>query len=306
MVKIEKTEWLGWPNCYRIGNGLMELIVTSDVGPRIMRCGFEGGANLFKVYEDQAGKSGEPAWQLRGGHRLWIAPEHRALTYAPVYSPVAVEVQEDGLIATADTEPSTGIRKQLVVRMSATEAKAEVTHRYRNTLPFPIEFAAWAPTMMAQNGIAVTGFPPRGTHPENLEPSNPLIMWPFTDLRDPRWTFLRKYLVLRQDPSNSNPTKLGHFNVNTWAAYLLGSDLFVKRYSAAAGLEYPDMGCSYQTFTRDDMLEMETLGPITRVAPGEWLEHKEQWFLHGDISVQEWDESGLDRILLSIPGLFVG
>jgi hypothetical protein len=306
MVKIEKTEWRGWPNCYRVANGSMELIVTSDIGPRIMRCGFEGGANLFKVYEDQAGKSGETDWQLRGGHRLWIAPEHRVLTYAPDNSPVAIEVEENTLIATADPEPSTGIRKQLVVRMSPTEAKAEITHRYRNTLPFPIEFAAWAPTMMAQNGTAVTGFPPRGTHPENLEPSNPLIMWPFTDLRDPRWTFLRKYLVLRQDPANRNPTKLGHFNENTWAAYLLGSDLFVKKYQAIAGLDYPDMGCSYQTFTRDDMLEMETLGPITRVAPDEWLEHREQWFVYGNISVQEWDENGLDRILLSIPGLFVG
>jgi|SRR5581483_7831895 len=306
MVKIDKTEWLGWPNCYRMGNGLVDLIVTSDIGPRIMRFGFEGGRNLFKVYEDQAGKSGEPEWQLRGGHRLWIAPEHHVLTYAPDNTPVAVEVQENTVIATAGPEPSTGIQKQLVVRMSATEAKAEVTHRYRNTLPFAIEFAAWAPTMMARNGTAVTGFPPRGTHPENLEPSNPLIMWPFTDLRDPRWIFLRKYLVLRQDPSNRNPTKLGHFNANTWAAYLLGSDLFVKKYRATPGLSYPDMGCSYQTFTRDDMLEMETLGPITRVNPGEWLEHREQWFLYGNISVQEWDENELDRILLPIPGLFVG
>ena len=306
MVKIEKTEWRGWPDCYRMSNGSMELIVTSDIGPRIMRCGFEGGTNLFKVYEDQAGKSGEPDWQLRGGHRVWIAPEHRVLTYAPDNSPVAVEVQEGALIATADPEPTTGIQKQLIVRMNATEAKAEVTHRYRNTLPFAIEFAAWAPTMMAQNGTAVTGFPPRGTHPENLEPSNPLIMWPFTDLRDPRWIFLRKYLVLRQDPANRNPTKLGHFNTNTWAAYLLGSDLFVKKCQAAPGLSYPDMGSSYQTFTRDDMLEMETLGPITCVAPGEWLEHKEQWFLYRNISIHKWDENELDRILLPLPGLFVG
>jgi len=131
-------------------------------------------------------------------------------------------------------------------------------------------------------------------------------MWPFTDLRDPRWIFLRKYLVLRQDPANRNPTKLGHFNPNTWAAYLLGSDLFIKKYQAAAGLSYPDMGCSYQTFTRDDMLEMETVGPVTRVASGEWLEHREQWFLYGNISIHRWDDDGLDRILLPIPGLFVG
>src|SRR5690349_10985616 len=42
-VKIEKTEYGGWPNCYRISNGEVELIVTTDVGPRIMHYGFVGG-----------------------------------------------------------------------------------------------------------------------------------------------------------------------------------------------------------------------------------------------------------------------
>lgn len=306
MVSIDKQEWSGWPNCYSIRNGAIELIVTSDIGPRVMSAGFEGGRNLFKVYEDQAGKSGEADWQLRGGHRLWIAPEDRLRTYAPDNGPVRVEVSDGALTATSAVEPSTGIQKQIVVRMNPSEAKADIAHRYRNTLPFEIEFAAWAPTMMAQGGVGVTGFPPRGTHPENLEPSNPLIMWAFTDLTDPRWTFLRKYLVLRQDPGNSNPTKLGHFNVNTWAGYLLGSDLFVKTYRASPGRVYPDLGCSYQTFTRDDMLEMETLGPITRVAPGEWLEHVEHWSFHRNILVPEWDDTELDRIFLPILRDIVG
>ena len=300
MVKIEKTEWRGWPNCYRMANGSMELIVTSDIGPRIMRCGFEDGANLFKIYEDQAGKSGEPDWQLRGGHRIWIAPEHRVRTYAPDNCPVRVEIDGTRLIATAPVEPSTGIQKQMVITMSSTGAEAQVLHRYRNTLPFEVEFAAWAATMMAQNGTAITGFPPRGSHPENLQPTNPLIMWAFTDLGDPRWTFLRKYLVLRQDPANRQPTKLGHFNENTWAAYLLGSDLFLKTYRAEPGRTYPDLGCSYQTFTRDDMLELETLGPISRVAPGEWLEHAEHWSLYRNITVPGWNDDELDRLLVRL------
>jgi hypothetical protein len=88
--------------------------------------------------------------------------------------------------------------------------------------------------------------------------------------------------------------------VNTWAAYLLGSDLFVKTYRAEPGRTYPDLGCSYQTFTRDDMLELETLGPISRVAPGEWLEHVEQWSLYRDITVTRWDDDELDRVLMRL------
>src|SRR5665213_1343042 len=106
-VQIEKIEWGGWPNCYRISNGTVDLVVTSDVGPRIMRYGFNGGQNFFKVYEDQLGHSGEPGWQFRGGHRIWIGPEHRERSYGPDNEPAEVEIRGGVLIATQKTEPST-------------------------------------------------------------------------------------------------------------------------------------------------------------------------------------------------------
>ena len=57
-VKIIKTEYLGWTNCVKISNGIVELIVTTDVGPRIIHYGFKGGPNHMKVFPEQAGKSG--------------------------------------------------------------------------------------------------------------------------------------------------------------------------------------------------------------------------------------------------------
>src|SRR4029077_18781182 len=74
-VKIEKINFKGWPNSYRMSNGEVELVVTGDIGPRIIRYGFLGGQNLFKEYAEQMGKSGEKDWQIRGGHRLWVGPE---------------------------------------------------------------------------------------------------------------------------------------------------------------------------------------------------------------------------------------
>jgi hypothetical protein len=48
-VKVEKTSYQGWQNCYRVTNGEVELIVTGDIGPRVMRYGFVGGRNLQRV-----------------------------------------------------------------------------------------------------------------------------------------------------------------------------------------------------------------------------------------------------------------
>jgi hypothetical protein len=296
-VKIEKVNYQGWPNSYRITNGEVELIVTSDIGPRIMRYGFVNGQNLFKEFADQSGKSGEPTWQTRGGHRIWAAPEDPVRTYPPDNSPVQVVIKGDVLEATQPVEPQTGLQKQIIVKLEPSGTGAEVLHRIKNTTLWPLEFAPWALTMLAQGGTGIHGFPPRGTHPEMLSPTNPLVMSAFTDLSDPRWKFTKKYLMLRQDPKNPVPQKLGSFNVNTWGAYLLGSDLFTKRYQADASKKYTDMGCSFETFTNADFLELETLGPLSTVPPGGSAEHIERWTLHRNIQIREWSDAELDRVV---------
>ena len=302
-VKIDKVAYGGWPNCYRVSNGEVELIVTSDIGPRVMRYGFVGGQNLFKEYPETLGKSGEAEWQLRGGHRIWAAPEDAVRTYAPDNGPVKITVDSGVLTATEPVEPLTGFEKQIQITLAPTGSAVTVRHQIRNAGTAPQDVAAWALTMMAQNGMGISGFPPRGKHPDVLPPTNPLIMWAFTDFSDPRLKLTKKYLTLRQDPTNTTPQKLGHFNLNTWAAYLLGSDLFIKRYTAEPNRTYPDMGSSFEIFTRNDMLEMETLGPIEHLAPGQALTHVEHWTLHKDVKLASVSDAELDRVLLPLlPG----
>src|SRR5690349_9454149 len=279
-VKIEKTNFKGWPNSYRISNGEVEVIVTSDIGPRIMRYAFTGGQNVFKEFAETLGKSGEEKWQLRGGHRIWAAPEDAVKTYAPDNGPVHISIKGDVVEATEPVEPLTGLEKQIIVKMSATGSGVEVLHRIRNTTKKSMDLAAWALSMMAQGGVGIHGFPPRGTHPEVLAPTNPLIMWAFTDLSDPRWIFTKKYLALKQDPRNNVPQKLGHFNEDTWAAYLLNGEAFLKKCKGEPGKPYADMGSSFEIFTNADFLELETLGPLQNLPPGETLTHIENWSLH--------------------------
>jgi hypothetical protein len=294
-VKVEKTPYQGWRNCYRVTNGEVELIVTGDIGPRVMRYGFVGGQNLFKEFAEQMGKSGEKEFQLRGGHRVWKAPEDAVATWAPDNVPVQVTVTAAGVVALEPVEPSTGLQKELIVEMAASGSLVTVTHRIHNKTLFPLEFAPWALTMMAPGGTAITGFPPRGKHPQVLAATNPLVMWAYTDLSDPRWRFTRKYMTLRQDPKAAEPQKLGHFNPKTWAAYLLNGELFLKQADADASKTYPDFGCSFETFTNADFLEMETLGPMTKVTPGGAVEHIERWSLHRGIHIGNITDAELDR-----------
>jgi hypothetical protein len=299
-VKIEKTQYRGWPNCYRISNGDVDLIVTTDVGPRIIRYGFSGGPNLFKEFDEQMGKSGEATWQARGGHRIWIAPEDPVLSYALDNSPISATIKGDVIELTSKVEKETGLEKRMTVKLAPSGSEVEVVHRITNKAGKAREFAPWTLTMMAQGGTAIVTFPPRGTHPKDLLPTNPLVMWAFTDFTDKRWQFTKKYLLLRQDPKNANPQKTGLFNRDTVGAYLLGSNLFIKTATAQDPRKQPDFGCSFETFTNEQFLELETLGALGIVRPGASVEHTEHWSLHKNVKISSWTDAEIDRVLLPL------
>ena len=303
MIKIEKVNFKGWPNCWRVSNGEVEVVMTGDVGPRITHYGFSGGQNFFKEFDSQMGKSGEPTWQPRGGHRLWMAPEDPVKTYAPDNEPAAIQISGDVISGTGPVEALTGLSKKITVKMAASGSGVELIHEIHNAGTAPLTLATWVLTMLAQGGAGIHGFPPRGTHPEMLEPTNPLVMWAFTHLDDPRWRLSRKYLVLRQDPNYRVPQKLGSYNRQTWGAYLLNGELFIKRYDAvAAPAAYPDFGCTFETFTNQDFLELETLGPMGTLAPGATIQHIERWSAHRGITLQTWTDQELDAVIAPLVG----
>jgi len=246
------------------------------------------------------GKSGESTWQARGGHRLWISPEDPVLSYALDNSAVGAAVKSDTIELTGPTEKETGLQKQLVIKVAATGGGVEVLHRITNKAAKARQFAPWSLTMMAQGGMAMVAFPPRGTHPKDLPPTNPLVMWPYTDFNDKRWQFTKKYLLLRQDPKNASAQKTGLFNKDSVGAYLLGSDLFIKRAAAQDPGKQPDYGCSLETFTNDQFLELETVGELRNVQPGATVEHTEHWSLHRNVKIASWTDAEIDRMLLPL------
>ena len=153
--------------------------------------------------------------------------------------------------------------------------------------------------MMAPGGLALTAFPPRAGHDQVLQPTNPLVMWAYTDFTDTRWKFRKRYLLLEQDPANIYPQKVGLFNENTVCAYLLGTELFVKRATAMANTAYPDFGTSAQLFVNGEFLELETLGPLVNLFPGQAVTHVEHWSLHKNVVFQSTDDDDeIDRVLL--------
>lgn len=280
-VTKEDIEYGGWPNCIRLSNGAIELVATTDVGPRIIRFGFVNGQNLFKEYPDMLGKTGGDEWRIFGGHRLWHSPEQKPRTYAPDNVPVEAQWDGKALRLTPPLEAVNGIQKEMVILMDPDNPVVEIRHKLSNMGAWDIELAPWALTVMAQGGRAIYPHEPFVAHTDYLLPARPLVLWHYTDMADPRWTWGTKYIQLRQDPKAETPQKVGFLNKQGWAAYYLEGELFLKKYPVDPAATYPDHGCNTETFTNADMLEVESLGPLaTLSANGGAVEHTETWSLH--------------------------
>jgi hypothetical protein len=294
-VRVDKTIWEGH-EALKLSNGTVELVLTTGIGPRIIRYGFIGGENIL------AELAGTPAtttalgdWRPWGGHRLWAAPESMPGSYGPDNGPV--QVQSSGRSVTL-TQPrdAAGLQKQITVTLAESGTGVTIDHRLTNQTPWPLNLSAWALTIMNGGGMAIIPNEPYMTHEEALLPTRALATWAYTDLSDPRWTFGRKYIRLRTDASMTPPQKIGVANRRGWAGYLRDGILFVKRVDWDDAATYPDFGVNTEAYTAANFIELETLGPLRPVSPGAAATHEERWALFKGVDVGTSDAS-LDAAL---------
>ena len=296
---MEVMSYGGWEKCIRMENGEIELVITQEVGPRVIRAGFLGKQNLFKEFSDQLGKIGGEEWRIYGGHRLWHAPEAIPRTYFPDNQPVAVAGNKNILVLTAETENTSGIEKKLILQLSENENRVKVTHQLFNQNLWPVEFAVWSLSVMNIGGTAIVPQEQFVPHTDLLTPIRPMALWGYTNMSDPRWRWGQRYVTLQQRTDTKEPTKAGFGNKKGWVAYGVNGFLFIKITNYQDGALYPDYGSSTELYTNPDICEVETLSPLKLINPGEMHEHIENWFLYSDVQFENTDES-IDRNVLPL------
>ncbi|MCX6055816.1 MAG: hypothetical protein NTZ74_13070 [Chloroflexi bacterium] len=298
MIQIKKMTYGGWPNCYSISNGQIELIATTDVGPRIIFFGFLHGENQFYEKLDESGKTGGQEWRIYGGHRLWHAPEDPKRTYVPDNYPVEITQLEGGVRLTAPIE-SNGVQKVIEIHLSDTAAQARVNHILINHGAWAIPVSPWGLSVMRAGGMAIIPHTERSSHTQSLNSTHSLTLWGYTLMNDPRWTWGGRYIYLKQDESISSPQKLGILNTQGWAAYLRKGCLFLKNFSYVPGAAYPDINSNFEIFTNHLFMELESLGPLTQLEPGGKTEHWEEWRLFNGISTPS-SEDEVEKLIFAL------
>lgn len=264
----------------RLETGALALEVTTAVGPRITAFASKKGkaGNLFLEMSEADEPGFDTGFLLRGGHRLWHAPEHAVRTYQADNDALAIKPLKNGVALAQPVEPGTGIQKAIKIELVG-ERTVRLTHALTNHGPWPIETSAWALTMFRPGGYAVVPLLPKGDHAKgDFLPTYTMIPWSFTDLSEDCWDLHRDYVGIDVDAA-PGPQKLGLSNYPGWSAYFLGGTTFVKHARIVPGATYPDNGSAFETFTNGKMVELETLSPFTKLEPGKSIQHVEHWTL---------------------------
>ena len=122
------------------------------------------------------------------------------------------------------------------------------------------------------------------------------MLWHYTDLSDPRWQHGPRFLRLQGDASKPTPQKVGIGNKVGWVAYAREGLLFVKKISVDPKATLTDMGCNFEVYTEGAFFEVESLGPLVTLKPGQTASHNERWFLFDKVTIPK-DDAGLERTL---------
>lgn len=250
-----------------IENEFLRLEYLTEEGPRIIGLYARGMKdNLFASTPDAHWPTPHGEYYLRGGHRLWTAPEDPFYTCPEQGLHI---IKHESLLLKSPVDEA-GLEKEIAIRLD--ENRVHLSHRVTWHRATPIELAPWSITQVRLGGMAILPFP----HKDGLLPDRNLVLWPYSEINDDRFE-LEDGLMLVHGRAKEFPFKVGNFNSHGWVAYALGDGLFVKRFTVNATGRYPDFGCTVETYVKDTCVELESLGPLRALNPGEFMTYDETW-----------------------------
>jgi len=295
-MPITTTQFAGH-EAVQIQAGRIRLVATTSVGPRVLGLLTEDDRNHFaELPEMTLDCPGSGVIHLRGGSRLWAAPEDPRFTYRPDDDAVGVEEIDDGVRLVTRPDPVSETSREIDIRVTGPERFA-FDYRVVNRAERPQRLAAWANTMMKPLGRAILPVLTGDFDEGGFQGQRNIVFWSYSRNDDPRYVVHDGALEIRSAVMAGGlldvPFKIGTTMRRGWAAHYREGLLLVKYAGHDEAREYADMGASGQVYSHGDFTELESLGPLTDLDPGDVAEHHEDWAVH------LVDEAEAERLVLS-------
>lgn len=278
-VAVAPCDFYGLP-AYRLEGPWLSLDFLAGPGLHLVGLRRTGYAeNLLAELPDVCWNTPWGEYRPRGGHRLMAAPEDLALTYAPETGAVEMRMGESGVCLQQKTSAGSAIEKWLEINLSIEKPKVHLRQVLRNVGDTPIELAAWSVTQLPLGGLAVIPQPAPDPWTPAVLPNRLLALWPYARWDDPRLQIGERAVSIVARIGLGR-LKIGALNTHGWMAYLRNGLVFVKRIPVEASGPFPDLGCNSEIYCDEHCLELEALGPLIRLEPGEETALEEAWEIY--------------------------
>jgi len=279
-VTVERIDYRGWADSYRLTAGLYSLVVVPEIGGRIMEYSYDG-TNLLWENTEEYGRTYPISkdWRNYGGYKIWIAPQE-LWSWPPDpmidFAKANIEVLQNAkglpvLKVTGAPAFDSGVAVSKEILMDET-GEVVLKQIMRNIAGKPITCSIWDVTQTKTPGLIA--FPLN----ENSKFDDGINYLMSESKNSKQFTVKNRLCITRYMGENG---KIAADSNGPWMICFQGDLAFVKLFgSMVKNADYPEGGCSVEVFTADDKLgyqEMEILGPIAKILPGGKTELVERW-----------------------------
>ena len=256
-------------------NQFLRLDYLVEGGPRLVRLVPAGTRlNLLAETPQKTWLTDAGEYHIWGGHRLWHSPEVHARTDIPDDHGLQTADLGEGAVRLAMPADASGIYKAIEVHLDADRPGLSLLHTLRNDGLWPVRVAPWAITQMPLGGQAV--IPCEAAEKDGLLPNRLFVLWPYSSLEDPRLHISDSFIRLDGQP-RAEAFKIGLFSNQGWVGYVYQDYFLCKSFAPGDIQTGPDFGCNVEAWVQDIFLEIETLGPMVWLEPGDSVQHTETW-----------------------------
>lgn len=251
--------------------------VALEFGLRISYLSYKGSDNLFfEQPNDMTDLTTPDGWRVRGGHRLWTAPEGEQC-YHPDNDRITYQLFDNGVSIFQTKDPRINMEKTMHITFLG-NSRVKIMHEIKNLSNEKCRVALWPITAVDGGGVEEICL---NKQKSGCLPTNVIATWSYTSLGDERAEFTSEKITLRHKPT-SKLFKIGVGRLSAPVKYTNKGVVFTKSFDFFPEKEYTDGNVSYETYMCDHMAELESLSPLYDILPGEVRSHSEIWELKSE------------------------
>lgn len=272
----------GYNNCIELKNNDVRVVLEPNMGGRIIVYELDGKNVLYHdpsqdgVVYNSEGKNVNPS-----GGRFDIGPEkitpRRPTLFLGKWEGKIIGNREAQLISQSDT--STGVQLIRNFKLDNQSSKLTYTQVIKNVSNETKYYCAWSRTFAKGGGISLTPLNKRSRFPKGFIVYGPGNVMDFMPAPEPNVRVRNGILEIFGPPERP---KFVMDVSDGWLGYITKDDqLFIKKFTIYPDRVYGEMtGANVSIwYYKDVMCEIEPIGPMETIKPGQEVSFTEVWYL---------------------------